>query len=128
MFPYLSCVIISPKKYTKLKIFGLFISISLLTVSSLFRVGADEHNRRGLAHYKAGKIDMAILEFMKAIEINPKYAKAYYNRGSVYALSNGNNKAIADLTMAGVQSGCTWSSKAKTPAMCGLDMEVPWMA
>jgi tetratricopeptide (TPR) repeat protein len=72
----------------------------LLTVSSLFRVGADGHNRRGLAHYKAGETDMAISEFTKAIEINPRSAKAYYNRGSVYALSNDNNKAIADLTMA----------------------------
>lgn len=72
----------------------------LSTVSTLFRDGADGHNRRGLAHYKAGETDKAISEFTKAIEINPRFAKAYYNRGSVYALSNDNNKAIADLTMA----------------------------
>lgn len=70
------------------------------TVSTLFRDGADGHNRRGLVHYKTGETDKAIFEFTKAIEINPRFAKAYYNRGSVYALSNDSTKAIADLTMA----------------------------
>ena len=36
MFPYLSYIIISPKKYAKMKIFGLLISICFLMISSLF--------------------------------------------------------------------------------------------
>src|SRR5687767_12141789 len=34
----------------------------------------------------------------------------------------------ADLIIAGVQSGCACVSKAPTPATCGLDIDVPWMA
>ncbi len=68
---------------------------------------AEDYNKRGLAKYDSDYISGAIADFTKAIEINPNYAKAYYNRGEAY-LSRAEEKddlddysvAIADFTKA----------------------------
>lgn len=38
----------------------------------------------GISNYKSGEYDRAILDFKKVIEIEPEYAKAYYNLGLTY--------------------------------------------
>ena len=38
----------------------------------------------------------AISDYNKAIEINPSYAVAYYNRGLAYAVKGQHDKAISD--------------------------------
>ena len=45
---------------------------------------ADFYNKRGIEFGMKGQYDQAILDFNKALEINPGYADAYYNRGIVY--------------------------------------------
>jgi Flp pilus assembly protein TadD len=50
---------------------------------------------------KKGHYDRAIALFSKALEINPRYAEAYNNRGIVYAKGKGqNDKAISDFIKA----------------------------
>lgn len=44
--------------------------------------------------------DRAILDFTKAIDINPEYAEAYYNRGTAYSDQGLYDKAILDFTKA----------------------------
>ena len=39
---------------------------------------------------------MAITDFNKALEINPRYADAYYNRGNVWGKKGNHDSAIAD--------------------------------
>ena len=34
----------------------------------------------------------------------------------------------ADFTIAGVHVGCSWSTRSRTPAMTGLDIDVPAIA
>ena len=57
-------------------------------VVCLFLVGcldeAGEHSNSGIGLWKKGEYDAAIAEFDKAIELNPKYGKAYYYRANVY--------------------------------------------
>ena len=92
-----------PRKKIMLRQSLLICGLGVLVISSILsfsKDSADRHNERGLAHYKAGETDKAILEFTKAIEKDPKNAKAYYYRGSLYELNNDSNNAIADLTMA----------------------------
>lgn len=65
-----------------------------------------EHNKKiaetyynsGLAHSEKGKLDLAISDFTKAIELNPDYAEAYKGRGDVYRNKGDLEKAIADYT------------------------------
>ena len=45
-------------------------------------------------------IDNAIADFARAIEINPRMAWAYYNRGSMFARKSDLNNAVADFTRA----------------------------
>src|SRR5436190_15911175 len=39
---------------------------------------------RGNAYHSRGEYDQAIADYGKAIEINPKYAEAYNNRGATH--------------------------------------------
>ncbi len=54
------------------------------------------YNNRGMVFLKAGQMDKAILDFDKAITLDPAYAKAYYNRGSAFEQMGELDKAIAD--------------------------------
>ena len=58
------------------------------------------HLFKGIDYRHRGKWDEAIAEFNKAIEINPKYAKPYDNRGGVYFNIGDYGNAISDSSKA----------------------------
>ena len=41
---------------------------------------AETSLNRGNAYYKKGEYDRAISDYKRALEINPRYAEAYYNK------------------------------------------------
>ena len=45
---------------------------------------AEQHYKKGISYGNRGKIEMAIEEYTKAIELNPEYAEAFYHRGHDY--------------------------------------------
>jgi tetratricopeptide (TPR) repeat protein len=47
-----------------------------------------------------GDSDHAIADYTQAIEINPRYANAYFNRGSIFQTKGAHDGAIADFTKA----------------------------
>jgi tetratricopeptide (TPR) repeat protein len=51
-------------------------------------------------HDNKGEHDHAIDDYNKAIEINPKDAAAYYNRGNAYEKKGDKARAIADFSKA----------------------------
>jgi len=62
---------------------------------------------RGAVYLLDGKLDQAISDFTKAIELKDEYAEAYFNRGSTYrmkgdynTMKSDYNKALGDLTKA----------------------------
>ncbi len=52
------------------------------------------------AYYNKGQYDQAILDYNKAIEIDPRFAQAYSNRGNAYGRKGLYDKAIIDYTKA----------------------------
>jgi len=54
--------------------------------------------KEGLIHQIEGEYEDAFLSYNKAIELDPKYTKAYFNRGSVYHYLGQYQKAIDDYT------------------------------
>jgi tetratricopeptide (TPR) repeat protein len=61
---------------------------------------AAAHYKRGQVHSFEGDDDLAIVEFTKAIEIDPRYADAYNSRGGNYHSKGDYDRAIADSTQA----------------------------
>ena len=61
---------------------------------------AQEANNSGAAFLNEGKIDEAIQEFTKAIELNPNNAFAYLHRGSAWLKKGEFNKATEDYAKA----------------------------
>ena len=53
---------------------------------------------RGNARYSIKDYDSAMADYNKAIEINPNYDLAFYNRGAGWVVKKEYNKAIADYT------------------------------
>ena len=45
---------------------------------------ADTHNSLGVAYYEDGRVELAISETKRAIEIDPEHEKAYMNLGVIY--------------------------------------------
>ena len=45
---------------------------------------AEEYQSRGFEYLNNGDYDRAIAEFTKAINLNPEYAEAYFDRGTAY--------------------------------------------
>jgi hypothetical protein len=44
-------------------------AIAICVISTVFRGGAAKHNKRGVAHYRADEVAMAISEFTKAMSV-----------------------------------------------------------
>ena len=61
---------------------------------------------RGISYSNLGQDQNAINDYTKAIQLDPDYAKAYYNRGTSYAKLGQYTLANADGTMA-----CSLDSK-----------------
>jgi len=55
---------------------------------------------RGEAYSEIGQYDQAILDYTKALKINPKYSEAYYDRGNAYGKKEMLDQAILDYTKA----------------------------
>ena len=55
------------------------------------------YNNRGIAYIWKKQYDLAIADFNKAIELDPKNGKAYNNRAIVYSYQGETDKARQDL-------------------------------
>jgi tetratricopeptide (TPR) repeat protein len=55
---------------------------------------AESYKSRGLAHLEKRQYDQAIMDFNKALKINPRDAHAYHNRGRAYEEKGQYDQAI----------------------------------
>ncbi len=78
---------------------AFFTAFALLSVVAQSKPGAAEtHYDRGNDHLTAARYDDAVVEYTRAIELNPRYVDAYNNRGIVYKRTSRYELAIADFT------------------------------
>ena len=74
---------------------GMGLLVCLFFIGCKDKSAATDHYERGEAHYLDGEYDQAFSELTKAIEINPKLARAYVIRGMA-----DNDKGKFDLAVA----------------------------
>jgi tetratricopeptide (TPR) repeat protein len=58
---------------------------------------ADVHNNRGIAYLRLSELEKALEDFNKAIEIDPKFEEAYFNRAGFFIDQQAFALATADL-------------------------------
>ena len=58
------------------------------------------HYNRGIEYENRGVLDKALIDYDKAIELKPDYAKAYNNRGNIYQSLKLYDRAIVDFDRA----------------------------
>ncbi|MFM7477122.1 MAG: tetratricopeptide repeat protein, partial [Microcystis aeruginosa] len=105
-----------------MKSFALLTTVSLISLSTLATVRpvmalesrqpaetriAQGNNQDAIGHYNRGvdyiqqeKYDLALAEFTKAINIDPRYAEAYLNRGFLYEQQEKPDLALSDYNQA----------------------------
>jgi len=55
-----------------------------------------DHNQLGVAYWTQGKLEQAIAQYQKAIQIDPNFAQAHYNLGNVYKNQGQLEQAIVE--------------------------------
>ena len=76
------------------------LQIQQILEENLASTNAKVSFNKGLAFARAGDWDRAILEYDRAIKLDPFGAEAYNHRGSAYFFKGDKQKAIADYTQA----------------------------
>ena len=76
---------------------GCFL-ISMASSKIYAQESADSAYQKGANYLKENKLDEAIVEFSKAVELNPNSDDAYYDRGRTYNAKGDLDKALADYT------------------------------
>jgi tetratricopeptide (TPR) repeat protein len=83
----------------------IYVSIFLIFIVSVVNcyganIKAEEFFEQGKKYSSVENADLAIANYSKAIKINPKFVKAYNNRGIAYTFKKQWNLAIADFSKA----------------------------
>ena len=73
---------------------------TLFFSAPLYAQNAHDYLRIGNDAFKDGAYDQAVVDYTKAIDLDPNSAKAYNNRGVAYAQEGSLTRAIDDFTMA----------------------------
>ena len=87
---------------------------------------AEEYLEKGVEYAEQVRFDDAIAQFSKAIELDPQFAWAYYNRGFTYFLLGQYQRAIEDYTEAirlDPQDGAAYASRTLAYTALGRDQE-----
>jgi tetratricopeptide (TPR) repeat protein len=58
------------------------------------------YNKRGLAHASTRNFEQAIIDFTKALDLDPQYAEAYNNRSTAHLMMGNYGQAVTDCTRA----------------------------
>ena len=83
-----------------LSLLAALLAFSLAGCFPSFDAEAEEHFYQGIEYRRQGNNDSAMEEFTRAIELDPEYYFAYYNRALVYYQSGELESSLADYSKA----------------------------
>jgi tetratricopeptide (TPR) repeat protein len=83
-----------------LSLLAALLALSLAGCFPSFDAEAEEHFYQGIEYRRQGNNDSAVEEFTSAIELDPEYYFAYYNRALVYYQSGELESSLADYSKA----------------------------
>ena len=75
----------------------LVVLVGCPTTEEINKTDPDTLLNQGMKHLDKGQYDKAFSDFTKAIELNPRYAEAYHNRGGAYFFKKEYEKAWDDV-------------------------------
>ena len=84
-------------RISKIWIISLLIFVGLMAACNSGD-SAEEYINQGLATNEDGNLEQAIVDYTKAIELDPNSVEAYFNRGIAYQVSDNWEQAIVDYT------------------------------
>jgi tetratricopeptide (TPR) repeat protein len=87
-------------KRALLTILTVAVAISLGSCLRSYGDEAEEHFWQGIEYRRQDKNDLAMEEFTKAIELNPDYDLAYYNRALLYYFDGDLDRSLAEYNKA----------------------------
>jgi tetratricopeptide (TPR) repeat protein len=96
-------VILNLRKRMRKAILSLLVMLLAFSLSGClesFDAEAEEHFWQGIEYIRQGDNDAAMDEFTRAIELDPGYYYAYYNRARVYYESGELESCIAEYSKA----------------------------
>ncbi|MFC2019631.1 tetratricopeptide repeat protein [Chloroflexota bacterium] len=80
-------------------LFALLVS-SVLGSCNSAKGTADWHVEQGIQLFEQGDYEAAMLEYDEAIRLDPEYARAYYDRGTIYGVLGQHEQAIQEYSEA----------------------------
>jgi tetratricopeptide (TPR) repeat protein len=83
-----------------LSLFTLVLALSLGSCLPSYDPQAEEHFWQGIEYRKEDQNDLAMKEFTKAIELDPSYDLAYYNRALLYYFSGDLERSLVEYNQA----------------------------
>jgi tetratricopeptide (TPR) repeat protein len=83
-----------------LSLLAALLAFSLAGCFPSFDEEAEEHFYQGIEYRRQGNNDSAMEEFTRAIELDPEYYFAYYNRALVYYQNGELESSLADYNKA----------------------------
>lgn len=85
-----------------LRIFSVLVLLILIFAgcTTNYEKSSKTFNAMGYEYHKKGQYDKAIVEYNRALELNPQNFEAYVNRGNAYEAKGAHEDAIADYNRA----------------------------
>ncbi len=76
---------------------GVLLSTTILMVAACSSSSeAEKHNDAGFELFQQGRLEEAVAEFTKAIQVDPNFGVAYHNRGAAYGRLGQHPRAIQE--------------------------------
>ena len=79
---------------------GIVVLLVAVVLLACGPSSAEDHNRAGVKHFEAGRVEEAIAAYSEAIRLDPDSAQALYNRGQAYFTIGEPEKSVPDFTRA----------------------------
>ena len=115
------CIVLSYLSFNRCKVWKDSITL-FNNVLEQFPLAVHAINNRADAYYNLGQYNEAIVDFSKAIQLNPGFALSYYNRANCYGQTGRFKESLEDLNNSlrlNPRYGDAYNKRGQASAMLG---------